>query len=198
MLRTLRQRLTYANVMSTLAVFLALGGGVAWALANNSVKSKHIVNEQVKAQDIANGDPPSSAGEDAVNASYLGGEDDDDYVSSNGPTDVPDASEMSYSAFFLDTATTGSSFSFGPTMAIENTGTADEFRVCAGASGTLAASVYVGGARTQVSVPTSSCSADFTIPDDGDFSVSGDRAQVFGVFSGNSEDLYVLYALRPG
>lgn len=52
MLRKLRARLTYANVMSTIAVFLAIGGGLAWALANNSVRSRHIVNGQVKKQDV--------------------------------------------------------------------------------------------------------------------------------------------------
>jgi hypothetical protein len=44
-------RLSYANVMSTLAVFLALAGGVAYALDRNSVKSKHIKDGQVKLAD---------------------------------------------------------------------------------------------------------------------------------------------------
>jgi hypothetical protein len=52
-----RNRLTYANVMATVAVFLALGGG-AWAaltLPKNSVKSRQIKNGQVKAQDLGKG-----------------------------------------------------------------------------------------------------------------------------------------------
>jgi hypothetical protein len=52
MLTRLRSRLTYANVMATVAVFLALGGGIAWALANNSVRSKHIKDGQVKSGDL--------------------------------------------------------------------------------------------------------------------------------------------------
>ena len=52
-MRRLRSRLTYANVMSTLAVVLALGGGVAYAA--NTVFSSDIVNGQVKAADIATG-----------------------------------------------------------------------------------------------------------------------------------------------
>ena len=37
----LRERLTYANVMATIAVFIALGGGAyAITLKKNSVKSK--------------------------------------------------------------------------------------------------------------------------------------------------------------
>ncbi len=52
MLTRIRPRLTYANVMATLAVFLAFAGGVAWALERNSVKSRHIDNGQVKDQDL--------------------------------------------------------------------------------------------------------------------------------------------------
>jgi hypothetical protein len=55
MLARVRRHLTYANVASSLALFLALGGGVAFAVTRldpNSVKSKHIVNGQVKARDI--------------------------------------------------------------------------------------------------------------------------------------------------
>jgi hypothetical protein len=48
----MKERLTYGNVVATLALFLALGGGIAFAIANNSVKSRHIVNGQVKRADI--------------------------------------------------------------------------------------------------------------------------------------------------
>ena len=41
------------NHLGLLCLFLILGGGTAWALANNSVKSKHIVNGQVKDVDLA-------------------------------------------------------------------------------------------------------------------------------------------------
>ena len=57
MLKKLASRLTYANVMATIAVFLALGGGLAWALSNNSVKSRHIKNGQVRSADTANPKP---------------------------------------------------------------------------------------------------------------------------------------------
>ncbi|MEK6328198.1 MAG: hypothetical protein AABM66_11850 [Actinomycetota bacterium] len=49
----LRERLTYANVMATVAVFLALGGG-AWALARNSVGSRAIKNNSIRSRDIDN------------------------------------------------------------------------------------------------------------------------------------------------
>jgi hypothetical protein len=54
MLRRVRSQLNYANVMATVAVFLALGGG-AYAAASaprNSVTSTSIRNGQVKRQDL--------------------------------------------------------------------------------------------------------------------------------------------------
>jgi hypothetical protein len=41
-----------ANVVAYLALFLALGVGTAWALERNSVKSKHIAPDAVRASDI--------------------------------------------------------------------------------------------------------------------------------------------------
>jgi hypothetical protein len=48
-------KLTYANVMATIAVFIALGSGAyaAFHLPRDSVKSKNIVNRQVKQADVS-------------------------------------------------------------------------------------------------------------------------------------------------
>ncbi len=57
MLARLRAKLSYANVVSTLALCLVVGGGSAYAVTQidaNSVRSDHIVNGQVKSVDIAN------------------------------------------------------------------------------------------------------------------------------------------------
>jgi hypothetical protein len=64
LLAGIRSRLTYANVMATIAVFIALGGGAyaAFSLPRNSVKSKHIVNHQVKAKDLVKPAAVKSAG----------------------------------------------------------------------------------------------------------------------------------------
>ena len=51
MLRKLPRRLTYANVMATLGVFIALGGT---AYAVNTVRSTDIVDGEVKSVDIGN------------------------------------------------------------------------------------------------------------------------------------------------
>ena len=67
MFRKLRARLSYANVMATIAVFIALGAG-AYAAVNlpkNSVKSKHIKNAQVKNKDLR---------DEAVSAAKLRGD----------------------------------------------------------------------------------------------------------------------------
>jgi hypothetical protein len=57
MLRKLRSRLTYANVVATLALFVALGGT---AYAVNTVGSSDIIDGQVKSVDIGNGEVNSA------------------------------------------------------------------------------------------------------------------------------------------
>jgi hypothetical protein len=53
-LARLRPRITYANVVATLALFLAIGGGTAFALvAANQVNSESIIDGEVKNPDIA-------------------------------------------------------------------------------------------------------------------------------------------------
>ena len=52
-MRGIRGRLTYANVMATLAFVIAVAGGTAYAA--NTVFSTDIVNGEVNAADIATG-----------------------------------------------------------------------------------------------------------------------------------------------
>ena len=70
MLKSILSRMTYANLMATVAVFIAIGGGAyAAGLAKNSVKSKHIQDSGVKAIDLA----PSAVNSDKVaDGSLLG------------------------------------------------------------------------------------------------------------------------------
>lgn len=69
-MRRLRQQLTYANVMSTIAVFMALGG-VAWAaaLAPNSVGTPQLKNNSVTSPKIKNS---QVTGGDAKNETFTG------------------------------------------------------------------------------------------------------------------------------
>ncbi|MEK6328084.1 MAG: hypothetical protein AABM66_11265 [Actinomycetota bacterium] len=63
MLKRFRRRLTYANVMATIAAFGVLAGGGAYAatkigsndIRRNAVRSKHIKNGQVKRLDLGRG-----------------------------------------------------------------------------------------------------------------------------------------------
>jgi hypothetical protein len=55
MLSRIRSRLTYANVVATLSLFLVLSGGTAVALTgSNTVFSDDIVDNQVKSADVRN------------------------------------------------------------------------------------------------------------------------------------------------
>src|SRR3954454_9848895 len=55
MLSRIRSRLTYANVVATLTLFLVLSGGTAVALTgSNTVFSDDIVDNQVRSADVRN------------------------------------------------------------------------------------------------------------------------------------------------
>jgi hypothetical protein len=83
-------RLTYANVMATLAVFLVLSGGTAVALSgSNTVFSDDIVDNEVRAADVRNDTliggglgaadlQPGSVGTSEAASNSLGGADIDE------------------------------------------------------------------------------------------------------------------------
>src|SRR2546421_12842696 len=71
-----RPRLTYANVVASLALFVALGGTTyaaatigAGDIKNDAVRSRHIKNGQVKNPDLA---PNSVGGGKVINNSLTG------------------------------------------------------------------------------------------------------------------------------
>ena len=55
MLDKLRSSLTYANVMATAAVFVALGG-TSYAVATGSIDSRELKNNTVRSKDLRNND----------------------------------------------------------------------------------------------------------------------------------------------
>jgi hypothetical protein len=55
MLARLRASLTYANVMATVAVFVALGG-TSYAVATGSIGTRQLKNNAVRSKDIRNND----------------------------------------------------------------------------------------------------------------------------------------------
>jgi hypothetical protein len=77
-MRRIRRHLTYANVVSTLCLFILLGG-VGYAaskigasdIKKNAVRSRHIKNGQVRGQDVAN-DSLTGRDVDEANLSGIG------------------------------------------------------------------------------------------------------------------------------
>ena len=55
MLSKLRSRLTYANVVASIALFIALGG-TSYGLATGSIGSTEIKNDSVRSKDLRNND----------------------------------------------------------------------------------------------------------------------------------------------
>ena len=80
MLSSLRDRITYANVMATLAVFIALGGAsyAAIKIPANSVGSKQLKDNSVRGKEIKNAVvgtkdlKPGSVGPDALQGNAVG------------------------------------------------------------------------------------------------------------------------------
>ncbi len=68
-----REKLTYSNVVATIALFIALGG-TAWAVSKDSIKSKHIVNDEVKGADVK---AESLKGSDVLDESLTGADVED-------------------------------------------------------------------------------------------------------------------------
>ena len=66
----MREKLTYANVTATIALFLALSGGVVWAagkigsndIKNNAIRTRHIHNGAVTAAKLIKPSSVKSAG----------------------------------------------------------------------------------------------------------------------------------------
>ena len=78
-------RLTYANVVATMALFIALGGG-AWALARESVGAREIINGSVRSAELEDDDV---RGADIQAATISGADVADDSL---GGADVREAS----------------------------------------------------------------------------------------------------------
>jgi hypothetical protein len=84
-----RRRLSYANVMSTIAVFLVVAGGSAFAasLAANSVNSKTVKDNSLKSLDLKDNKAVST--DDVIDASLTGADVDESTLAQ-----VPDAAKL--------------------------------------------------------------------------------------------------------
>lgn len=108
MLSRLIQSLSFANVASALALFVALGG-TAWALQANSVTSRHIVNNTVRSVDVKDG--RGVRGVDVVDDSLSSTDIATDGVQSEEiGADAVGYSELSAATFNADIAEQGTAF----------------------------------------------------------------------------------------
>lgn len=101
----MRERLTYANVMSTIAVFVAVGLGSAYAadkitskdLAKGAVKSKAIKNKTIVGKDVKDGSiAPADLSPIVVKTPELGNGGENDCLWVDGAAGEPDLLPVTY------------------------------------------------------------------------------------------------------
>lgn len=106
-----RRRLSYANVMSTIAVFLVVAGGSAFAasLAANSVNSKTVKDNSLKSLDLKDNKAVST--DDVIDASLTGADIDESTLAQ-----VPDSARLEgrSAASFLSTSVYKKESAIGP------------------------------------------------------------------------------------
>ncbi len=159
-----RPKLRYADVMATIAVFLALGGG-AWAAAHiapaNSVNSRSIVDGQVKRADIATsavssakiGDGQISSG-DLADSAVIGAK-----LATGAVTNPKLAPGSVNSSSVLDNSLTGADLNESTLAPVPNASHATSADSAANAQtlgGSPASSFVAGGGKVafaRVSVP---------------------------------------------
>jgi hypothetical protein len=106
--QSIRRHLSFANVFSVIAVFLALGGSAyAFTLGKNSVKSKNIAKGAVKTSDIGNGAVTTAKLKAGTLASILGSGSVGaaqlkDAVVRQGSASVPDGSNFTAADAFCN------------------------------------------------------------------------------------------------
>ena len=103
----LQDKLTYANVMATIAVFLALGAGAyaATHLRRNSVTSRAIRNGQVKRRDLAANSVDSSKIKDGTVGDSDLSEDVKASLTTQCPSDLNRAGAICYEPALRPAAT---------------------------------------------------------------------------------------------
>ena len=207
-MQRLRAHLSYGNVMATIAVFVALGGGAyaATSLPRNAVKSFNIAPNAVTSSKVKNGSllpvdfkrgqlPAGAQGPkgDAGPRGDAGPKGDTGAKGATGPQGPegpagpltsslgrPNAVPLNGYSYFMNTSKTGD-FSFGQ-VHLHTIGTAGVFWLCSDVE-TVPYVAYINGTRTAGTV-SSGCTS-FTV-NVGDFQVQARRAVIWGLQSGDS------------
>ena len=175
-----RKHLTYANVVATIALFLALGGGVAWALAKNSVKSKHIANGQVKDVDIEDSDEVS--GSEELSVERMAGFRWDDFAHARDQ-DSTDAAgtDLIYGAHEVNTSSSTQQLDFG-SVVLKFVAANNTFQVCNEKVASAPTVIELGATRTTETIGSSpACTGNKVVPTGEDFTVRSSGAIIFGV-----------------
>jgi hypothetical protein len=161
----------------------AVGINETTAGAEDEITDGGVESQDVQNDSLTGGDILESSLQ-GVDAATLDGRDSTEFLDRGGSTftDQP----LHWYSYFMDTSETAR-FLFGQ-IELQTTGTAGQFKVCGdpGNEGTNFV-VYLNGTRSTGSLPGGApvCSSAFDAGAAGDFQVSGRRAQIFGVHSGD-------------
>jgi hypothetical protein len=221
----LRSQLTYANVMASIAVFIALGGsGYAAAKFNGkNIQNHSIIGKKLKSNTLGGtqineaklGTVPSAA--NAGNAGLLAGHGPDEFLGAGARAADTDKLDGRDSAAFLGQGTGSTAnavglqwysyfgntsqshdYEFGQ-MLLRTNSVAGQFLICGntGLANPLNFVRYLNGLRTAGTVNGNACTAAFDVGAGGDFQVSMRRSLIFGVHSGDdiANENYLLYGL---
>jgi hypothetical protein len=191
MLSKIRDSLTYANVTATLALFLVVSGGVAVAVTRldpNSVRSKHLVDDQVRRVDVRDDTLrgggltgaqliESSLGK-VPNASKVDGVDSIDLMTRPPPDPGPLNLNMVWRAYEADVLDT-EEYDFGR-VHVATVGQTHAFYLCTNSAATIPYVAYVSGARSTGTVSSTSCSSLLDPGDGGDLRIIAGGSHIFG------------------
>ena len=182
---TLRERLTYANVMATIAVFIALGGAsyAAIKLPKNSVGPREIKRNAVTLAKIA--PPARSALRGAVGASGAAGPAGP--VGERGPAGPETATPRSVRWFAYRTADVPAAFDFGTLQlrTSDSKGYILDFCRTGDLSAAAKITVKTGAIAYVDTIPAGAECIDNNFSPPNEFEIAGLGSRVFGTRPAN-------------
>jgi hypothetical protein len=162
-----RRRLTYANVVASLALFIAIGTGGAYAA--NTIGSSDVIDESLLSQDIKNGEVKATeiGLNQVVGSRIADGTIKTDDIATGGVTSTDIATGSITAAAIGTGAVTSTKLgnnSVGPAKVADNTLTgADINESTLNLGGVLSAASTTGGCTADAHVPTTCASTEITL-----------------------------------
>ena len=218
----IRERLTYANVMSTIAVFGVLAGGGAYAaskigsgdIKRNAVRSKHIKNGEVKRADLAHrAVSTSKLGNLAVTNPKLA---DNSVTSANVVDDSLSGTDISDGSIGTNDVGQGFLTQAGGSRALRffahewNTGAStniefgrvtlqpvatNQFQVCFNFIWSWGYGISIDGGALTLYTPAGSCGPTHTVTTGGAFQINDGQDMIFGSGDASTSGYYFVYGL---